>query len=283
MPASTSGTRCAGTPSSSQPNVPRPPVGRRVGDDVDEVRAVAEALVELVGRQEARARVGGLGAEDAVELGRVAAALVDLEEELRGVEDDRPSARRQHGRREQLDGLLGEAVRPARRGRARGRARSRPRDSRRPTRGSVRRWSSSSSAALTSRLAPTWVMTCSVREPVGARRTSSTRGTRGSRPGSWSRPLTAPIAASAARSSATVVVDRAPRRGPPPSGVSYVPSTGGWSSRTIGSRADARRRAGDADRERGDAVDLGTVSGRSCSRSPRHRRRGRGRRGPRSR
>ncbi len=45
------------------------PAGRGgVGDDRDEVGAVAEALVELVGRQEARPGVARLRPEDAVEL-----------------------------------------------------------------------------------------------------------------------------------------------------------------------------------------------------------------------
>ena len=87
---------------------PQAAVRRRVGDEVDEVRSVAEALVELVGRQEARAGVGSLGTEHPVELGRVSAALVDLEVELRGMEDDRASAGRQGGRAQELDGLLGE-------------------------------------------------------------------------------------------------------------------------------------------------------------------------------
>src|SRR3990170_2838599 len=55
---------------------------RRVGDDGHEVRAVAEAALELVRGQEARPRVRGLGAEDAVQLSGVAAALVDLQVEL---------------------------------------------------------------------------------------------------------------------------------------------------------------------------------------------------------
>ena len=80
----------------------------RVGDDVDEVGAVAEARLELVRGQEARAGVGRLGAEHAVELGRVAARLVDLQVELRRGEDDREAAGRALRRRQEFDGLLGE-------------------------------------------------------------------------------------------------------------------------------------------------------------------------------
>ena len=68
----------AGTPSSSQPNVPSPPRRRRVGGDVHELRAVAQRA-EVAGREEARPGVGGLGAVDAVELGRMADRLVHLE------------------------------------------------------------------------------------------------------------------------------------------------------------------------------------------------------------
>ena len=51
--------------------------------------------------------VRGLGAVDPVELGRVAARLVDLHVELRRVEDDRPPAGRALGRGQERDGLLG--------------------------------------------------------------------------------------------------------------------------------------------------------------------------------
>src|SRR6185369_5616725 len=90
------------------------PAGRgRIGDDVDEIAPVAEALVELVGRQEARPGVARLGPEDAVELRRMAAALVDLHVELRRVEDDREPARRALRRTEQGDALLGQRARVA--------------------------------------------------------------------------------------------------------------------------------------------------------------------------
>ena len=77
---------------------------RRVGDDVDEVGSVAEA-VQHVGREEARAGVAGLGAERAVELGGVPAALVDLHVELARVQEDRARARGERRRAQQLDGL----------------------------------------------------------------------------------------------------------------------------------------------------------------------------------
>src|SRR5258705_315064 len=86
---------------------------RRIGHDIDEVAAVAEALVELVGRQEARAGVARLGPAHPDELGRVAAALVDLEVELGWVEDDGEPARRALGRSQQRDAFLGQRARVA--------------------------------------------------------------------------------------------------------------------------------------------------------------------------
>src|SRR6185503_20625378 len=85
-----------------------PARGRRVGRDVDQVGAVAEAGLELVGGEEARARVRGLGAEHSIELGGMAARLVDLQVELRRVEDDREPARWALWRGQELDGLFGE-------------------------------------------------------------------------------------------------------------------------------------------------------------------------------
>ena len=114
MPFWTSGTACAATPSSSQPNVPSPPGAVASATIVDQLGAVPEAVVELVRRQEARAGVGRLGAEDPVQLGRVAAALVDLEVQLRRVEDDRAPAGRALRRGQQRDGLLGERLGAAR-------------------------------------------------------------------------------------------------------------------------------------------------------------------------
>src|SRR3989304_3527702 len=55
---------------------------RGAGDGGQGVGAGAEAALELVHGQEARPRVRGLGAEDAVQLSGVAAALVDLQVEL---------------------------------------------------------------------------------------------------------------------------------------------------------------------------------------------------------
>ena len=65
---------------------------RRVGGDVHVLGAVAEAA-EVARLEEARARVGGFGAVDAVELGRVADRLVHLEHHLLGVDDDRRDSR----------------------------------------------------------------------------------------------------------------------------------------------------------------------------------------------
>ena len=103
--------RLRGHPLVVPPERPEPAGRGRVGDDVDELRAVPEAAAEEVGGEEARAGVARLRPEDAVELRRVAAALVDLEVELGRVEDDRPPPGRQLGGREQLDGLLGEPLR----------------------------------------------------------------------------------------------------------------------------------------------------------------------------
>ena len=75
-----------------------------------EVRPVAEPVLELVGGQEARAGVARLGAEHAVELGRVAARLVDLEVQLRRVEHDREPSGRALRRAEQRDCLLGHRL-----------------------------------------------------------------------------------------------------------------------------------------------------------------------------
>src|SRR5581483_7089370 len=82
--------------------------GRGVGDDVDELAPVAEAGLELVDGEEARPGVARFGAEDPVELRRVAAALVDLEVELRRVEDDRRAPGRALRRRQESDGLVGD-------------------------------------------------------------------------------------------------------------------------------------------------------------------------------
>ena len=55
--------------------------------------------------------VARLGAEDAVELGRMAAALVDLQVQLARVQDDRESAARALRRGQQRDRLVGERFR----------------------------------------------------------------------------------------------------------------------------------------------------------------------------
>src|SRR5688572_4618125 len=91
----------------------RPHAARRggVGHDVDEVGAVAEPLCELVGRQEARPGVARLGAEDPIELGGVAAALVHLQVELARVQHDRELAAGTLRRGEQRDRLVGQGLR----------------------------------------------------------------------------------------------------------------------------------------------------------------------------
>ena len=58
----------------------------RVADHVDDFRAVAQ-VVQLVEREEAHAGVVGFAAQDAVELDGMADGLVDLQAELRAVED----------------------------------------------------------------------------------------------------------------------------------------------------------------------------------------------------
>ena len=79
----------------------------RVGGDVHVLGAVAERA-EILGLEEARAGVGGLGAVDAVELGRVADRLVHLELHLLGVDHDRGHARRALVRPEERCRLLGD-------------------------------------------------------------------------------------------------------------------------------------------------------------------------------
>ena len=91
--------------------------------------------------------------------------LVDLEVELRRVEDDREPAGRALRRRQERDRLLGERLGAAREVEpadvlVAGRPASRRR---RPA--SSRRWCSSPSTAFASTAAPTWVMICSVNEP----------------------------------------------------------------------------------------------------------------------
>src|SRR5439155_12182509 len=80
----------------------------RVGDDVDEIAAVADAAVALVSRKEARPGIARLGPEHAVELRRVTAALVDLEIELGRVEDHGEATRRALRSAQQADAFLGE-------------------------------------------------------------------------------------------------------------------------------------------------------------------------------
>ncbi len=111
MPSRTIGNRRCGHAFVVPAERPEAAGGGRVGDDVDEIAAVAKALVELVGRQEARPRVARLRPEDPVELAWVAAALMDLHVQLRRVEDDREATRRALRRAQQCDGLARERLR----------------------------------------------------------------------------------------------------------------------------------------------------------------------------
>ena len=80
---------------------------RRVGRDVHLLRAVAQGS-EVVRREEARARVRGLGAVDTVELGRVADGLVHLHDRLLRREDDGRPAGRALGCEQERGGLLAD-------------------------------------------------------------------------------------------------------------------------------------------------------------------------------
>ena len=89
-----------------------------VGHDVAQVAAVAEGA-QHVRRQEAGSRVGGLGAERAVQLRGMAAALVHLHVQLGRVQQDRACAGRQgrggqelHGLGRGTLGVAGEVHRP---------------------------------------------------------------------------------------------------------------------------------------------------------------------------
>ena len=81
---------------------------------------------DAVGREEARAGVGGLAPEHAVELDGVADRLVHLEARAARRQDQRGAPGRAGGRRQQGDGLLGHARRVADQVERRGSARSRP-------------------------------------------------------------------------------------------------------------------------------------------------------------
>src|SRR5207237_692076 len=83
---------------------------RRIGGDVDGARAVLEGA-QLLEREERPAREVRLAAEDAVELGRMPAALVDLEADLRAVEEHVQDARGARLRREERGRLRGDARR----------------------------------------------------------------------------------------------------------------------------------------------------------------------------
>ena len=83
---------------------------RRVGGDVHVLGAVAQRA-EVARLEEARAGVRGLGAVDAVELGRVADRLVHLQLHLLGVDHDRRHAGRALVGAQQRGRLLGDARR----------------------------------------------------------------------------------------------------------------------------------------------------------------------------
>ena len=65
-------------------------------------------MVQFFGRHEARPRIGGLHAEDAVELRRMAAGLVDLKRRLAGIENERLDATGALRRTQQRDGFFGD-------------------------------------------------------------------------------------------------------------------------------------------------------------------------------
>src|SRR5262249_16909273 len=85
---------------------------QRVGGEVDARRAVGEAA-ELIGREERGAGERDLLAERAVELRRVAARFVDLQRELRRVEDEGARAARAGRGLKELERLLADARRVA--------------------------------------------------------------------------------------------------------------------------------------------------------------------------
>ena len=140
MPSTMIGVACAGTPSSSKPNVPRPP--GRVASAVIETRSLAyRTLPAVVGRQPGRAGVGLFHAEHAVQLDGVTDRLVDLQLHLAAVEHqgrDLAGALRRAsaGRR-----LRAPRVRLPRSGRGCGCARSRP-----PSRDHGTNWGSCAAA-----------------------------------------------------------------------------------------------------------------------------------------
>src|SRR5438094_765068 len=82
---------------------------QRVGRDRDLGRAVLQ-MIEFFGRHEARTRVGGLHAEDPVELGRMAAGLVDLERRLAGIENQGPHASGTLRRCQERDGFFADPL-----------------------------------------------------------------------------------------------------------------------------------------------------------------------------
>ncbi len=83
---------------------------RRVDRDVHQLRAVLQRA-DLGQVEPGRAGVGGLPAEDAVELDGVPDRLVDLQRHLLAAEDQRRLAARARRRRQQRPGLLGDTGR----------------------------------------------------------------------------------------------------------------------------------------------------------------------------
>src|ERR1700691_207779 len=80
----------------------------RVADDVHDFGAVAQAA-QLIEREEAHARVVRLGAQDAVELDGMAHRLVDLQSQLRAIEDEIEFAFRTLIRAVHCHGFFGDA------------------------------------------------------------------------------------------------------------------------------------------------------------------------------
>ena len=142
---------------------------RRVGGHGHLLAAVAEGAEQVRG-QERRARVRGLVAEHAVELGGMAARLVDLERRLGGVEDHRHRPRR-------AQGGASAARPPPRRSARRCREGRTPRSASQPAQtwwrpklfGKLRVCTSSSLVAVASRPPPDSMMVWSSARPLAAR------------------------------------------------------------------------------------------------------------------
>ena len=90
----------------------RPVLEARVGHDVHDVRTVAQ-LAQFFEREETHAREIRFHAEDAVEFDGMADGFVNLQAELRAVENERLRALGRLRRRMQRDGFFGDARRVA--------------------------------------------------------------------------------------------------------------------------------------------------------------------------